>query len=108
MEAVASVTSQMHDHKIQHNCFYPKHIFIRFTDAEINVRIIDLEKAKVKILRRYATFRDLYALNRHSQGWSRTDRMRFFLIYLGRKSLDRDAKELWRKIATRTKVKGKK
>jgi hypothetical protein len=108
MGAVASVMSRMHDHKIQHNCFYPKHIFISFTDAEIKVRIIDLEKAKVKILRRFASFRDLYALNRHARYWSRTDRLRFLLIYLGRKSLDRDAKELWRKIATRTEVKGKK
>jgi hypothetical protein len=108
MEAVAAVMSRMHDHKIQHNCFYPKHIFISFTDAEIKVRIIDLEKAKVKILRRFASFRDLYALNRHARYWSRTDRLRFLLIYLGRKSLDRDAKELWRKIATRTEIKGKK
>ncbi|MCK4509713.1 MAG: hypothetical protein KAU27_14290 [Desulfuromonadales bacterium] len=108
MEAIASVTSRMHGHKIQHNCFYPKHIFVRLSETAINVRIIDLEKAKVKILRRYATFRDLYALNRHSQGWSRTDRMRFLLIYLGRKRLDCDAKKLWRRIATRTQVKGKK
>ena len=108
MQAIASVMSQMHDHKIQHNCFYPKHIFVRFTETVIDVRIIDLEKAKVKILRRYASFRDLYTLNRHSQDWSRTDRLRFLLIYLGRKRLDRDAKELWRKIATRTEVKGKK
>jgi len=107
MEAVASVMSRMHDHKIQHNCFYPKHIFVRFTETAIDIRIIDLEKAKVKILRRYATFRDLYTLNRQSRAWSRTDRLRFFLIYLGRKHLDRDAKGLWRKIARRTITKGK-
>jgi hypothetical protein len=108
MQAIAVVMSRMHDHKIQHNCFYPKHIFVRFNETAIDIRIIDLEKAKVKILRRYASFRDLYTLNRHSQGWSRTDRMRFLMIYLGCKRLDRDAKELWRKIATRTEVKGKK
>ena len=107
MEAVASVMSRMHDHKIQHNCFYPKHIFVRFTETSIDIRIIDLEKAKVRILRRYATFRDLYTLNRQSKAWTRTDRLRFFLIYLGRKHLDHDAKELWRKIAHRTVIKGK-
>lgn len=107
MQVVASVMSRMHDHKIQHNCFYPKHIFVRFTENAIDVRIIDLEKAKVKLLRRYATFRDLYALNRHAQGWSRTDRLRFLLLYLERKRLDRHAKELWRKIVTRTAIKGK-
>jgi len=108
MEAVASVMSRMHDHKIQHNCFYPKHIFVHFTEEVVDIRIIDLEKAKVKTLRRFAEFRDLYTLNRHSFGWSRTDRLRFFLIYLGRKHLDRDAKGLWRKIVHRTEVKGEK
>lgn len=107
MKAVATVMTQMHDHKIQHNCFYPKHIFVRFYKEDVSVRIIDLEKAKVRILRRFATFRDLYTLNRHSQLWRRTERMRFFLLYLGRKSLDQEAKALWRKIAKRTKEKGR-
>lgn len=108
MQKVASVMSRMHDHKIQHNCFYPKHIFVRITDDTIDVRIIDLEKAKVKVLRRYATFRDLYALNRHAQYWSRTDRLRFLLIYLGREKLNTEAKVLWRRIVARTIIKGKK
>lgn len=108
MEVVASVMAKMHDHKIQHNCFYPKHIFVRFTEAGISVRIIDLEKAKVKTFRRHASFRDLYALNRHAMYWSRTDRLRFFLLYLGRKRLDPEAKELWRRIVTRTAIKAKK
>jgi len=108
MEEVASVMVKMHEHKIQHNCFYPKHIFVRFTGSSLDVRIIDLEKAKVKMFRRHASFRDLYALNRHAQGWSRTDRLRFLLLYLGRKRLDREAKELWRRIVTRTAIKAKK
>ena len=102
MEAVASVMAKMHDHKIQHNCFYPKHIFVRLSETELRIRIIDLEKAKVKMFRRHASFRDLYALNRHAKGWSRTDRLRFFLLYLGRERLDREAKLLWRKIVKRT------
>jgi len=108
MKAIAAVMARMHDHKIQHNCFYPKHIFVRFSEDEISIRIIDLEKAKVTIFRRHASFRDLYALNRHAVGWSRTDRLRFFLLYLGRDRLDSDAKALWRKIVTRTIIKAKK
>ncbi len=107
MEAVANVMSRMHEHKIQHNCFYPKHIFVRIDENDIRVRIIDLEKAKVRILSRFATFRDLYTLNRHSQSWSRTDRVRFFLLYLNRQRLDQDAKALWRRIAKRMKAKGR-
>jgi hypothetical protein len=107
MKTIASVMARMHDHKIQHNCFYPKHIFVRFAGDEVSIRIIDLEKAKVKVFRRYASFRDLYALNRHAKGWSRTDRLRFFLLYLGQDRLDPAAKELWRRIVKRTIIKAK-
>ena len=107
MQAVAKVMSRMHDDKIQHNCFYPKHIFVRFDGDEVRVRIIDLEKAKVRILRRFASFRDLYTLNRHSLRWRRTERLRFFLIYLGIKRLDQTSKTLWRNIAKRTIAKGR-
>lgn len=107
MQAVAQVMRQMHARKIQHNCFYPKHIFVRFDGAQINVRIIDLEKAKVRIVRRFAAFRDLYTLNRHSQSWPRTERLMFFLMYLGLQRLNQDAKKLWRSIARRTEVKGR-
>jgi hypothetical protein len=107
MKAVAKVMSRMHDHKIQHNCFYPKHIFVRFDGDDISVRIIDLEKAKVRILRRFASCRDLYTLNRHSLSWRRTERLRFFLIYLGLVRLDQGAKALWRRIEKRTIAKGR-
>jgi hypothetical protein len=102
MQSVAKIMRQMHRHKIQHNCFYPKHIFVRFDQDEINVRIIDLEKAKLRFLHHLAPFRDLYTLNRHSQSWRRTDRLRFFLTYLSCKRLNPHAKTLWRKIAQRT------
>ncbi len=106
MRAVADVLTRMHDHKIQHNCFYPKHIFVCDHEEQIKVRLIDLEKAKVVLMRRFATCRDLYTLNRHSPRWSRTDRLRFLLLYLGVKRLDHHAKALWRQIARRTRRKG--
>lgn len=102
MQAIAAVMARMHACRLQHNCFYPKHIFVCFADEGIKVRIIDLEKAKVRIHKHFASFRDLDTLNRHSQGWSRSDRLRFFLIYLGLDRLTPEAKMLWRKIAART------
>lgn len=107
MKAIAAVMIQMHRCRIQHNCFYPKHVFVHFAEDGIRVRIIDLEKAKVRIHKSFATFRDLYTLNRHSQQWSRSDRMRFFLTYLGLDKLSPDAKKLWTKIARRTTTKGR-
>ncbi|GMR08832.1 MAG: lipopolysaccharide kinase InaA family protein [Gammaproteobacteria bacterium] len=107
MRAVAVVMSKMNQHHLQHNCFYPKHIFIRFDGDDISVRIIDLEKTKWRLFKSYAMFRDLYTLNRHSQRWSRTDRLRFFLIYLGLKRLTPRARALWHSIAQRTIKKGR-
>jgi hypothetical protein len=106
MQAVADVMSCMHSHKIQHNCFYPKHIFVCCHEEQIRVRLIDLEKAKVVLLRRFATARDLYTLNRHSPGWSRTDRLRFLLLYCGLQHVNEDAKALWRQVALRSRLKG--
>ena len=71
------------------------------------MRIIDLEKAKRRLFRYPAVFRDLYTLNRHSQHWSRTDRLRFFLIYLQLDRLTPAAKSLWRNIGRRTIKKGR-
>lgn len=105
MQAVAAVMRRMHEHRIQHNCFYPKHILLRFEGDDIRVRVIDLEKAKVRPLRRFAVFRDLYTLNRHSSHWSRTDRLRFLLTYFDLERLDPAARALWRRISRRTEMK---
>jgi hypothetical protein len=106
MQSVAGVMAHMHEHRIQHNCFYPKHVFVRSGDHTIEVRIIDLEKAKVRMLRKFASQRDLDTLNRHSTGWSRTDRLRFLLYYLGDRRLDDKSRSLWRTLARRSVAKG--
>jgi hypothetical protein len=103
MNAITVVMRQMHQCRIQHNSLYPQHIFVRRTDEGINVRLIDLEKARVCLHKRFATVRDLYTLNRRSQRWSRSDRLRFFLSYLELEHLTPDARKLWKKIAHRTK-----
>jgi hypothetical protein len=107
MQEIARVMRRMNDHHLQHNCFYPKHIFIRRDNGKFSVRIIDLEKAKWRLFRHRARFRDLYTLNRHSQAWSRTDRLRFYLEYLQLSRLTPEAKALWRAIARRTVKKGR-
>jgi hypothetical protein len=108
MDAVADVMRAMNQHHLQHNCFYPKHIFLRFDDnGDVSVRIIDLEKVKWRLFAYAARFRDLYTLNRHSQAWSRTDRLRFFLRYLQLEHLTPAAKLFWQRIARRTLMKGR-
>ncbi len=105
MQKVADLMQRMHAAHLQHNCFYPKHVLVRFEDSNPEVRIIDLEKAKWRVLKQPAVFRDLYTLNRRSRGWRVHERLRFFLIYLDLDRLSPAAKRLWRRIARRSLIK---
>ncbi|MDR0379665.1 MAG: lipopolysaccharide kinase InaA family protein [Candidatus Accumulibacter sp.] len=102
--AIAALLRRMHEHGICHGCFYPKHVFIRMIpEADVTARVIDLEKSRRLPLRAMCAFRDLYCLNHHSSpAWSRTDRLRLFLIYLGLPRLNARGKCLWRRIAARS------
>lgn len=107
LRAIADLLRTMHRHHIQHNCPFPKHLFIKpRPDGSIEVRIIDLEKSRWRPLMLFCTLRDLGALQRHAPGWSRTDRLWFFKRYLGINHLTPYAKWLWRRIAKRVLKKG--
>jgi hypothetical protein len=92
---LADVIRRMHDVHMQHNCLYPKHIFVKkLPDNAIDVRLIDLEKAKWRPLRKQAMLRDLESLQRHAQGWSKTDRLRLFLAYRQEQQLNTQSKRI--------------
>ena len=96
---MATVVRQMHAHRYQHNCLYPKHIFARFKgDGAAEVRLIDLEKVKWRPARRYAMLRDLGTLYRHVEGWTAADQLRFFLAYRQERHLSNASKRILRKI----------
>ena len=102
MKAVAQLARTMHDHHIQHNCFYPKHVFVRFApDDAVEARVIDLEKSRWRPLQRHCTLRDLDTLNRHAAGLGRTDRLRFLMAYLQTDQLTPELRRLWHELATR-------
>ena len=47
LKAVATLLRTMHDHGIQHNCYFPKHVFTRINDdGSVDARVIDLEKSR--------------------------------------------------------------
>ena len=100
--AVAQLLRQIHAHHLSHNCFYPKHVFLRLSDgADIETRIIDLEKTKRRWFGLDRDFRDMRRLNGPGLPWSRADRVRFFREYLGIHKLTPTAKSKWRRIARR-------
>jgi hypothetical protein len=65
---------------------------------QVEARLIDLEKAKWRPRRRLAIIRDFVSLQRHTVGWSNTDRLRFFLKYQQEQRLSASSKELLTKI----------
>lgn len=100
MQSIAALLRNMHDHGIQHNCFFPKHIFVRMKpDGNVESRVIDLEKSRWRPHAFLCARRDLYSLNNHSQCWSRSDRLWFYKAYLQINRLTPFAKWLWRHIA---------
>lgn len=107
IKKVSEVVSNMHNHRLQHNCLYDKHIFVKpLDDGNVDVRLIDLEKVKWQFSKQKAMRRDLSALYRHSSGWSKTDCLCFFLSYRKEKKLTRQSKQalkifskdIWQKI----------
>jgi len=100
--AVAQLLKQIHSHHLSHNCFYPKHVFLRVAaENKVEARIIDLEKTKWRPFGLDRDFRDMRRLNGAGLPWSRAERVRFFREYLGLPRLTADAKQKWRRIARR-------
>jgi hypothetical protein len=76
MEAVGAMIARMNNIRWQHNCLYPKHVFIRVEgdgpDASFQVGVLDLEKSRRRFTRKQAAQHDLKQLRRHSS-WSDAD-----------------------------------
>ena len=103
LREIAKLLRGMHTHGIQHNCFFPKHVFARVNpDSSVDVRVIDLEKSRWRPSKTVCAIRDLYTLNYHSMCWSRSDRLWFFKQYLEIERLTSFAKWLWRTISARS------
>jgi hypothetical protein len=105
IEALALPVRKMHEKGFQHNCLYPRHLFIRNTGREIRVRVIDLEKNKWRPLGNKRRVRDLESLHRRTGGFTLSDRFRFLNAYCGIKRLDKKSKRLCRKIIKQNKKK---
>ncbi|MDR2186915.1 MAG: lipopolysaccharide kinase InaA family protein [Azonexus sp.] len=106
--AIAALLRDMHAHRIQHNCFFPKHIFLRVNaDGSVEARVIDLEKSRWHPFKAACAVRDLYSLASDSQMWSRSDRLWLLKSYLQIERLTPYAKWLWRRVATRIARKGR-
>ncbi len=102
-QAVGEMTHKIHLSQRVHNCLYPKHIFVHLEGESVEVRVIDVEKAKYRHSAQRRTLRDLDSLNRRATNISKTDRLRCLLAYLDQQKMDTNSKQLWRKLAKRMK-----
>ena len=104
---LAGVARLMHRNRIQHNCFFPKHIFLKDIDADPDIRLIDLEKAKHAFSVEQAMLRDLDTLNRRISGVTTTERLRFLLAYHGQQRVDSRVRKTWTKLVELMHRKGR-
>ncbi|MCC5796448.1 MAG: inaA protein [Methylophaga sp.] len=107
LKKLAKVISVLHTHHYQHNCLYPKHIFIKFSKkGRWKVRLIDLEKMKWTPLKRQAMVRDLQTLHRHSgPNWTLRDRVYFMQQYFNEPALSARSRRIWKIIARKMQKK---
>ena len=98
IQRVAAVARQMHSHRIQQNCFLPKHVFIGELHGQMDVRLIDLEKAKRRWRAEKALVRDLDTFNRRTPGISSADRLRFLLAYHEADRVNARVRKTWNKL----------
>ncbi len=98
IQCLAGISRLMHQHRIQHNCFFPKHIFLKDIDTQPDIRLIDLEKAKHTFSVEQAMLRDLDTLNRRTSGVTTTERLRFLLDYYGQQRVDSQVRNTWKKL----------
>ena len=101
LSAVAKATNKMHQHHIQHNSLYPKHIFAKPLGTGWDVKFIDLEKAKRRLFKNTAILRDLSTLRRHTLDWTTKEQVYFFKAYVNESTLSPKSKKLWYQIQDR-------
>jgi len=77
MQRTGQVLRNLHEANFQHNCLYPKHIFVRLNDISAgqdqDVRLIDLEKLKWMPSKRRIRRNDLEQVIRRAAPMNRDD-----------------------------------
>lgn len=99
---VAAEIRRFHALGLMHRALYPKHIFVKDAAKGAEIALIDLEKARFSWFAWYRAYFDLSALNRHTEGVSCTQRLRFFKRYLNIEQLGWLSKCLCRLIVRRS------
>lgn len=102
LDSIAATMRNMHAHSYQHGNLYPKHVFVKINEKEsVETCFIDLEKTRRRLFKQAASIKDLGIFHRHLNHVSRTDRLRFFLIYRQEKKLSAASKKMLKTILSK-------
>ncbi len=98
VKEVAELLRAIHRAGLRHNCFYPKHVFLRRVGgrAEFEASVLDLEKARRNWAGAAGFRRDLRTLLRRLPQWNRPAVLRFLMVYLDEPRVTPQVRSLWR------------
>jgi serine/threonine protein kinase len=105
LKVIATSLRHFHQLGLVHRALYPKHIFVKCMDEQVQVALIDLEKARFSPFFWYRAYFDLSALSRHAEHWSRSDRLYFFIQYCQLQYLGKISKWFCRQLIKRSQRK---
>lgn len=106
ISSIAKVIRHLHQSHYQHNCLYPKHIMVRQQANDWDVKLIDLEKLKYRLVKKRAVIHDLTTFVRHLSGlWSVRDKVSFFQAYFEQPKIPCHSKTIIRAVCKKIKRK---
>tara|TARA_R100001369_G_scaffold22176_2_gene40421 strand:+ start:719 stop:1522 length:804 start_codon:yes stop_codon:yes gene_type:complete len=106
ISSIAKVIRDLHQHNYQHNCLYPKHIMVRQSANGWDVKLIDLEKLKYRLVKSRAVIHDLTTFVRHlSDIWSGRDKVIFFQAYFEQSKISCQSKKIIHTVCKKIKWK---
>lgn len=96
IKACGLLLKQLHDHKVMHGCFYPKHIFLKIDSAnDVQTTLIDLEKTRHLYLGKKDRIKELDTLVRRTKHyWVTTDYQVLLSTYLAQ-PIDSEVVNCW-------------
>lgn len=103
LQAAGALVRALHSADMVHKCLYLKHIFLKLDQDGAGARLIDLEKTHPAWFGRRDFVSELTTLHRRSPAFSRTQRLRFLLAYIGQERVNADTRR-WVSDITRLQI----
>ncbi len=81
--SLAAAVKGLHQAKVVHRSLYLKHLFIKETNDEFEIALIDFEKSRISSFTAWLRFSDLVTLHYRTKNISVSNKLTFFKQYFG-------------------------